>query len=191
MNKKKAKAIFLDRDGTIIRHINNLSTPRQLKFLPGVINAIRLFNRLGFLVFIVSNQPIVARGLISLTKAEKINNILIKNLQKKKAIIQKAYICPHHPNANVKKYRKRCSCRKPAPGMLLQAIKYFKINPQKSFMVGDSIIDVVAGQRAKVKTVLVKTGPGHSRLDKLYSVRPNFKISKILEMRRILNNFNA
>lgn len=170
----RRRAVFLDRDGTIIRQVELLTRDSKMKVLPGAAQAIRVFNKLGFLVIVVSNQPVVARGLITPAGIERMNRILARRLLRQSARIDAFYFCPHHPKATLKRYRTRCGCRKPGAGMIRTGAKDHKINLRKSFMIGDGIIDVVAGKRAGLTTILVKTGPGHSRLDRLYNVKPDF-----------------
>ncbi len=183
----RQKAVFLDRDGTVVRYVERLLHPSQLRLLPGVSDAIRTLNRRGFLVILVSNQPVVARGLIEPAGVARIHDELIARLARRGAVIHAAYFCPHHPNADVKKYRVRCACRKPSPGLLLRAARKFDVDLKRSWMVGDSKIDVVAGKRAGVRTALVMTGPGHERLDKLYSdARPDVAARRLLDIPRLI-----
>lgn len=178
---KKSRAFFLDRDGTVIKHFELMRRSSDLKLIPRADQAIKAMNDKGYLVFLVSNQPVVARGLATPEDIEIIHSDLRRLLEKKGARIDAAYFCPHHPDADVKKYRIKCRCRKPEPGMILKAIKKFNIDPKKSFMVGDAMIDVVAGRRAGLKTILVKTGPGHS-LDKDFKhIKPSFTVKDIRE----------
>ncbi|RJP44073.1 HAD-IIIA family hydrolase [Candidatus Parcubacteria bacterium] len=170
----KRRAVFLDRDGTIIRQVELLTRISKVKILPGAARAIRELNSLGFLIIVASNQPVVARGLISPRGIERMNRVLEERLLRFGARIDKFYFCPHHPKATLKKYRVRCGCRKPGAGMIRRGMKEHRISPRGSFMVGDGVIDVVAGKRAKLMTILVKSGPGHSRLDKMYNVKPDF-----------------
>ncbi|MEK7465655.1 MAG: HAD family hydrolase [Patescibacteria group bacterium] len=188
--QKLRRAIFLDRDGTIIKFEDLVTKPSQLRLLPRAAETINKFNKLGFLVIVVTNQPVVARGLITPKGIDDLHEILIKRFKRSKAHIDAFYFCPHHPEATLKKYRVVCFCRKPSPGMLKQAIKKFNIDPRKSFMIGDSVIDVVSGKRAGLKTILVKTGPGHSRLDRIYEnkVRPDFKAKNLIEAVKIIKN---
>jgi len=188
---KLQKAVFLDRDGVIIRQVDFLIKPRQLKLLPNVGKVIKLLNHFGFLVVVITNQPVIARGLIKPEGIDKIHTILINRLKKQGAKIDAVYFCPHHPNANVKKYRLRCRCRKPGIGMITKAAKDLNINLKKSFMIGDALIDIVAGKRAGLTSILVKTGPGHSRLDKLYkkNFRPDFIAKNLNEVIRIIKKY--
>ena len=176
---KKQKAFFLDRDGTVIKHFELMRSSSQLKLLPRASQAIKTMNDRGFLVFLVSNQPVIARGLATPEEVEVIHDNLKEKLRQSGARIDAVYFCPHHPNADVKKYRIKCRCRKPSPGMILKAVKEFNIDPKKSFMVGDAMIDIVAGKRAGLKTVLVKTGPGHALDENFKHIKPNFTVRDI------------
>jgi histidinol-phosphate phosphatase family protein len=188
---KLQKAVFFDRDGVIIQQVDFLIKPGQLKLLPDVGKVIKVLNHFGFLAVVITNQPVVARGLIKPEGIDKIHSVLINRLKKRGAKIDAVYFCPHHPNATLKKYRKRCRCRKPEPGMILKAARDLNINLKKSFMVGDALIDIVAGKRAGLTSILVKTGPGHSRLDKLYkkNFKPDFIVKNLTEVVRIIKKY--
>jgi len=166
------KAVFLDRDGTINEEVNYLSHLHQLRLLPHVTNAIRKLNENNFLVIIVTNQPVIAKGLATIAQVKFINDALVSLLNKEGAIINGVYFCPHHPNANLVKYRLRCSCRKPELAMFERAIADFEVDVKTSFVIGDSTRDIKAGKDLGVKTFLLKTGYGGS--DKSYSVTPDY-----------------
>lgn len=153
---------------------------KDLRLLSGVARAINKLNKLGFFVIVVTNQPVVARGIIGPKEVDEIHGVLIRRLHGKGARVDGIYFCPHHPEANLPEYRLRCKCRKPEPGMILKGLKELNINPKKSFMIGDALIDVVSGKRAGLKTILVKTGPGHARLDQKYKkVKPDFIVKNL------------
>ncbi len=156
----KRPAVFLDRDGTIIRQVELLHKPSQLRLLPGAVSAISTFNRLGYLVVIVTNQPVIARGMIGIDELGHIHAVLTDRLARRGARIDAVYFCPHHPKADREEYRMTCACRKPGIGMLLQAQKDMNIDFSRSFFIGDSTQDVAAGNRAKVTMILVQTGHG-------------------------------
>lgn len=160
--KKIAKrpAVFLDRDGTIIRQVELLHKPEELRLLPGSAPAIARLNRLGYLVIIITNQPVIARGIAVPEEIDHIHAVLIDRFKKRGAKIDAVYFCPHHPHGNIKKYRIVCRCRKPSPGMIFRAAGEHGVDLSKSFMIGDSTADVGAGNRAKIKIILVKTGRG-------------------------------
>lgn len=159
------QAVFLDRDGVITQeppyYAHKLS---QLKLIPKAAEAIRSLNEYDFKVIMVSNQSGIARGYYKEEDAERYNQALAQKLAKEGARIDAIYICPHHPEAKVKKYRLECNCRKPEPGMLKMAEKELKIDLEQSFMVGDKSIDIEAGKRAGCRTILVKTGYGSEEI---------------------------
>ena len=179
--------VFIDRDGTIIRQVELLHKPSQLKIFAGAAKAVAELNKEGYLVIIVTNQPVVARGIIGPRQVDDIHTVLIDRFAKKGARIDAAYFCPHHPMANVKKYRKVCACRKPSPGMILKAAKDWGVDLGKSFLVGDSTQDVQAGNRARVKTILVKTG--HAGKDMWqHAGRPDFIAKNLAATVRFIKN---
>ena len=159
----KNKAVFLDRDGVInevIYHkemgiIDSPFTVEQLKLLPKVAEAINIFHDLGFRVIVVSNQPGMAKYHFSIDVFEKIREKMNTELKKDDAEVDAEYYCFHHPYATVKKYKKICNCRKPKPGMLKKAAEEHNIDLSKSWMIGDGIIDIAAGQTAGCKTILI------------------------------------
>jgi mannose-1-phosphate guanylyltransferase/phosphomannomutase len=166
------KAVFLDRDGTINREVGNLRDAKMLRLLPSVAKAVRVINRMGYLAIVITNQPVVARGWISESGLDEIHAIMVGRFAKKGAKIDAVYYCPHHPDANLKKYRILCRCRKPNPGLIMRAAKEYGIDLKKSFMVGDRTVDILAGKRAGATTILVKTGAAGK--DGKYDVKPDF-----------------
>lgn len=166
------KAVFLDRDGTINREVNILRNIRQFRLLPRAAKAIKKLNQLGFLVVVITNQPVIARGWLTEKEVDNIHNVLIQRLARCAAKIDAIYYCPHHPNANLKRYRIKCRCRKPNIGMIQKAIREFKIDPRTSWVIGDSGCDVVVGKRVRMKTILVETGYGGKNIE--YGVSPDF-----------------
>lgn len=153
-------AAFLDRDGTIIRQVELMHEIGQLRLLPGSAKAIRLLNEKGVPVVVVTNQPVVARGMCSEHEVELIHEELRRRLGRRGAHIDAIYFCPHHPNATLEKYRTKCSCRKPEPGMFLQAARELGVELNLSVMIGDTTQDILAGRRAGTRTILVRTGHG-------------------------------
>lgn len=183
----KAKAIFIDRDGTLIVHRDRVLKTAEVKLLPHTATAIRRFNKAGFLVIVITNQPVISRGIITPRGVEKLHRFMTSRFAARGARIDRVYMCPHHPDGKIAPYGVVCACRKPAPGMIINAIRDFNINPKKSFMIGDAKIDIVAGKRAKTKTILVTTGPGHKRLDKKYArVKPDFTAKNLAEAERFV-----
>lgn len=155
----KKPAIFLDRDGTVCREVNYLSHPEDLKTFSFSAEAIKYFNK-EFLVILITNQSGIARGFFDENTLTQINQKLVSVLEKKSAIIDAVYFCPHISEDF-------CKCRKPEIGMLIQAATDFDIDLKKSWMIGDKISDIETGFNAGTKTALVLTGYGNDELQKL------------------------
>jgi D-glycero-D-manno-heptose 1,7-bisphosphate phosphatase len=154
------RAAFLDRDGVINRNAvqgEYILRWEEMAILPGVAEAIALLDRAGFVTAVVTNQRCVAKGLISARDLESLHLRLRAELSMSGAVLDAIYYCPHDANA--------CECRKPKPGMLLQATSDLNIDLPASWMFGDSQIDVEAGQRAGCKTVHI-SGGGKTSLSK-------------------------
>ena len=181
------KAVFLDRDGVINREVNNLKSIKQLRLLPNVATSIGKINRLGFLLIVITNQPVIARGWLTEMGLERIHRELMRRLAVKGAKIDEIYYCPHHPNANLKKYRVQCRCRKPNTGMIKAAAKKNAINLKKSFIIGDSTRDILTGKRAKLKIILLKTG--YAGQDGKYNVKPDFIAKDLSEAVKIIKKY--
>jgi len=159
----KNKAVFLDRDGVINeiifhKEMGILDSPAntdEIKLFPNVGKAISNFKKRGYKVIIVSNQPGIAKGKFSLESFEEMKEKLRSELKKQGAEVDDEYYCLHHPEGVVKEYTKICKCRKPKPGMILDAAKKHNINLSESWMIGDGITDIKAGQKAGCKTILI------------------------------------
>lgn len=172
-------AIFLDRDGVINREVDNLSDIRQLRLLPYAAAALKKLNQSGFLVIIITNQPVVARGWITEDDLGLIHRELLLRLAKKGAKIDAIYYCPHHPKANLLKYRIDCEDRKPNIGLIKKAINRFKISLKNSFFVGDSTTDIQTAKNGGIKSILVKTG--YKGNDGKYNVKSDFVAKNLYE----------
>ena len=176
------KAVFLDRDGVITKEPPYYAHKiDQLELIPKSAEAIRLLNKNGFKVIIISNQSGVARGYYQEKDIKIYNNEMKRQLEEKGAHIDAIYYCPHHPEAVIEKYKIDCDCRKPKPGMLRQAEKDLNLDLKRSFLIGDKMSDIEAGYRAGCKTILVLTGQGNGELKKIseMNIKPNY-ISKDL-----------
>ena len=153
--KNMQKAIFLDRDGTINKYVGFLRNIDDFELIDGVSEAIKLINQSGYLAIVVTNQPVIARGELSWHELHEIHRKMETLLGKDGAYIDAMYICPHHPDKGFEgerpEYKIDCDCRKPKPGLLLQAAKDFNIDLSASYMIGDSQRDVEAGENAGVK----------------------------------------
>jgi D-glycero-D-manno-heptose 1,7-bisphosphate phosphatase len=154
------RAVFLDRDGTIIEDVGYLDDCSRIKFLPRVSEAIKLLNKSGFKVIIVTNQAGVARGYFTEDTVKEINRYTQESLAKQGAFIDKIYYCPHHAEGTIEEYKKDCNWRKPNPGMIEEAAREFEIDLENSFAIGDKSIDIEAGRRAGCKAILLAS-KGH------------------------------
>lgn len=151
----KQKAIFLDRDGTINKYVGFLRNIDDFELIEGVAEAIKLINQSGYLAIVVTNQPVIARGEVTWEELNEIHKKMATLLGKEGAYVDGIYICPHHPDKGFEgerpEYKIDCDCRKPKPGLLLQAAKDFNIDLSESYMIGDSLRDVKAGENAGIK----------------------------------------
>jgi D-glycero-D-manno-heptose 1,7-bisphosphate phosphatase len=153
-------AVFFDRDGTLVEDVGYLQALDQLTLFPWTVDALRLLNRAGFAVVIVTNQSAVGRGLIDEAFVELVHGALGERLAAGGARLDGCYFCPHHPDAALEPYRQVCTCRKPAPGMVERACAELAIDPAASFMVGDRWRDIACGHAAGLRSILVRTGAG-------------------------------
>lgn len=152
------KAIFLDRDGTLNVDHGYVHEIDQFQFIEGSIEALQQLKAMGYLLVLVTNQSGIARGYFSEQQFLQLTEWMDWSLADRGVDLDGIYYCPHHIDGKGE-YQQDCDCRKPKAGMLLQAIKELNIDPDRSFMVGDKIEDLLAGNRAKIKNViLVRTG---------------------------------
>lgn len=193
-NASFKKTVFIDRDGTINEEIEYLSDLRQIKILPGVTEGIRKLNKHDIVVIVISNQPVVARGLATIKDIEQINDTLVNLLNKDGAYISAIYFCPHHPERNhpdipihVMKYRVECECRKPKLAMFRKAIEDFNINLKAAYLIGDRTGDIKAGENLGIPTILVKTGYGGK--DNTYNVIPDYVSRNFKDAADIIINY--
>jgi D,D-heptose 1,7-bisphosphate phosphatase len=154
------KAVFLDRDGTLIEEVGYLRMLEDLRFTPRAAEALRIFHDHGYLNIVITNQSAVARGLLSPKALNKIHNRLKGMAKDEDAIIDDVFFCPHFPEGRVAPYNVECDCRKPKSGMLHQAAAKHHIDLQQSILIGDKRSDLQLGQNAGIRTVLVLTGYG-------------------------------
>jgi len=157
------RGVLLDRDGVInelayfpeVGVIDSPLNPDQFKLLPGVPEAIRALNELGFKVAVVSNQPGIAKGKMTERLFAEIRSKMKKDLEQGGAHLDAEYYCFHHPDALREEYRVNCDCRKPKPGLFVKASSELGLDPSRSFSVGDSLVDVKAGKAAGFTTILI------------------------------------
>ena len=156
----KQKAVFLDRDGTINKYVGFLRNIDDFELIEGVSEVIKEINQSGYLAIVVTNQPVIARGEVTWDELNEIHKKMATLLGKDGAYVDAIYICPHHPDKGFEgerpEYKFDCDCRKPKPGLLLQAARDFNIDLSQSVMIGDSNSDVEAGESAGCKSVLIE-----------------------------------
>ena len=160
MSKRYERAVFLDRDGTIIEEVGYLDRPERVEFFPWTIDAIRVLNRAGLAVVLVSNQSGIARGFFTEAVVDDVHRRMAEMLAKGGAHIDAYYYCPHHPDGKVPGLAKACECRKPGRGLVDRAVDEFGVDPVRSYVVGDRWVDVGLARTVGAKGVLVRTGYG-------------------------------
>jgi len=188
------RAVFFDKDGVLNIDKGIEDDLMMADIYPWSGDIIAGLRNKGFKIFVVTNQPVVARGLITekeLNNTLKEFQVMIKS-QNEDALIDKIYYCPHHPSGDLMKYRKKCECRKPRPGMLIKASKEFNIDLSKSYMIGDRISDIIAGYLAGCTTIQFFSGRHNDKeiesdlvLDK--KIEPDFTITNIYRLRSIIS----
>jgi len=189
------KAIFLDRDGVMnelvyySEHgvVDSPFTTEQFRLLPSVAQAINNFREAGFKVIIVSNQPGIAKGYLLQETFEKIRKKMKDELAKQGAFLDGEYYCFHHPEAKVRRLKANCRCRKPEPGLILQAAKDMDIDLSESWMIGDGLTDIEAGKSAGCRTILLgRLKCELCRLMDEEDARPHAVASNLLEAAKII-----
>ena len=153
-------AVFLDRDGTIIEESGYLDRLERLVFFPFSVDAVRVLNRAGFAVVVVTNQAGIARGIVRESFVADAHRHIAERLETGGARVDGFYFCPHYPTGVVAEYTKACDCRKPQPGLLRRAAVDLDLDLTRSFVVGDRWHDLAAGQAVGARGVLVRTGLG-------------------------------
>ncbi len=153
------KAVFLDRDGVLVADNGFVTQVSQLEPISGMPLALQRLKQAGYLLIVVTNQAVVARGLLSESGLCELHKQMTRLFETAGApAIDAIYACPHHPNATLPEYRMACRCRKPHPGLLLEAALEHQVDLKQSFMVGDRSTDILAGSAAGCRTVWVQTG---------------------------------
>lgn len=183
----EGRAVFLDRDGVLVEDKGLITQALDVRILEGVPDALRQLHSRGYCLIVVSNQAVVARGLLSEKEVVCLHGQILQMLVDKGApLLDAFYYCPHHPNATLASFRVACECRKPRPGMLFKAAYEHDIDLWKSVMIGDRLTDIIAGSTAGCRTVLVESG-AHARVpiesaDIVdISVEPSFRCASLAE----------
>jgi D-glycero-D-manno-heptose 1,7-bisphosphate phosphatase len=165
-------AVFLDRDGTMVREVGYLGRAEDLHWFPWTVEAIRLLRRAGFLICVTTNQGGIGLGLFSETFLQQLHRTMDAHLARAGAAVDGWFYCPHHPRAVIAEFAIDCECRKPNPGMIRQAVRQFDIDPSRSFVIGDKQIDVGLAEQAGTRGVLVRTGQGEEELARRGGMMP-------------------
>jgi D,D-heptose 1,7-bisphosphate phosphatase len=156
---RKQRAVFLDRDGTINKANSFITGVDEFFLIEGTAEAVKIINNSGYLAIVITNQPVIARGECSLEELDSIHQKMESELGKSGAYLDDIFFCPHHPDKGFPgerpEYKIDCECRKPKPGMILEAAKKYNIALHDSWMVGDDKRDILAGRAAGCKTVLI------------------------------------
>jgi mannose-1-phosphate guanylyltransferase / phosphomannomutase len=179
MNDQPFDAVFLDRDGVINEEVNLLHSVDQLRLIPGTASGIRRLNEAGLPVFVVTNQPVVARGICTEDDIRTIHRALETLLAAEGARVNDIEFCPHHENADLPSYRRDCPDRKPGIGMLLRLAERHGVDLRRCVIVGDRTTDVQAGLSAGCRTILVLTG--YAGEDGKHDVSPDATCADLAE----------
>jgi len=158
----KNPAVFLDRDGTVIKEVGYLNSLSKVELLPGVPKALAVLHDAGFKLFIVTNQSGVARGLFTESFVRETHELLFNMLKERGCFLDGFYYCPHHPTEGKPPYVGECNCRKPKPGMVLQAAYEHNLDLTRSWIIGDKKSDILTAKNIGMKAVLVLTGYGRA-----------------------------
>ena len=182
----KQKAIFLDRDGTVNEYVGFLRNIDEFKLIENTAEAIKKINSSEYLAIIVTNQPVIARGEVTYEELKQIHKKMETLLGQEGAYLDGIYYCPHHPKSGfegeIKELKIECECRKPKPGMLLEAAKDFNIDLEKSWIIGDSENDILAGKNAKCNTAYINAKDINENIDYNICGRDLLEcVNKILE----------
>jgi D-glycero-D-manno-heptose 1,7-bisphosphate phosphatase len=195
-----ARAVFLDRDGVINSYfyhpefgtVDSPANPEQFNLVPGVAEAMAQFKQMGFLIMVVSNQPGVAKGKFSSALLDDMTRKMEDAVRVGGGTIDAVYYCLHHPEAPSAQYRSICDCRKPAPGLLLQAAREWDIDLQRSYTVGDGVVDILAGKSVGTTTVFVSPRKCYlcDELSRRGAV-PDYMAEDLLSVAQLIRNLEA
>jgi D-glycero-D-manno-heptose 1,7-bisphosphate phosphatase len=187
----KKASVFLDRDGTINEEMGYINHPDRFVVFPFVAESIRIFNTLGFHVFVVTNQSGIARGYYEESLVIDLHQKLLHMMNNENARIDDVFYCPHHPKEGKGKYLLDCDCRKPKPGMIYQAMEKYDIDLENSYMIGDRYKDIVFAKKMQMKSALVLTGYGKGEYEfqkSQWKVHPDIIGSNLLDVARIIKD---
>lgn len=168
-NVRQRPAVFLDRDGTINEEVGPIQRPDLMRPISGVTEALKRLGEEGYLRIVVSNQARVARGDATEELIEATHQRLCQLIEADGGGMDAFYYCPHHPEEGRFPYRRACLCRKPAPGLIQQAVFEQQVDMERSYVVGDKVSDMLLADRLGLPSVLVLTGHGRESLDRLHA----------------------
>jgi histidinol-phosphate phosphatase family protein len=182
------RAVFLDRDGTLIVDKDNLRSAEGLELLPGVADAVHKLNHHAWRTVVVTNQPVIAKGWATEADLQIIHNKLETLLGIEHAFLDRIYYCPHHPDSGFEGERKelkiRCDCRKPGTGLIQKAVADLNIDLAQSWLIGDTTTDIQTAKNAGLRSILVGTGAGGK--DGKHDARPDHQAGSLLEAVKIV-----
>ena len=181
LKRHKRPAIFIDRDGTIVRDVDLLHRVEDLEPLPFSAAAIKKINDSDYLSFLITNQPVVARNLCDTSIIRQIHNKLETLIGRNGAYLDDIYFCPHHPDRGYAgenlEFKIDCDCRKPKTGMISKAVKEYNVDIESSWFIGDRTTDIQTGKNAGMQTILVRTGKAGK--DGKFEVNPDYIFDNI------------
>ena len=187
------RAVFLDRDGTLIPDKDCLRRAEDLELLPGVAEAIHRFNLAGWRTVVVTNQPVIAKGFCDEAELQNIHNKMESLLGLEHAFLDRIYYCPHHPVKGFPgehpEFKIDCNCRKPKTGMVERAVAELNIDLEQSWFVGDTTVDVQTAKNAGVKSILLRTG--HGGADGRHDVTPDFTVENLSAAADLIFKYNS
>lgn len=172
-------AVFLDRDGVLTKEKSYVTALEQLEIFSYASECVATIKEKGYLTVVITNQSGIARGLLSEEELIKMNLFLLQ-----KTGVDAVYYCPHYEQGVIRKYSKKCNCRKPQTGMIELACKDFDIDLARSYIVGDRASDILTGQKVGIKTILVESGYGSAKLEK--QVTPDYILDDLRGVAELL-----
>lgn len=182
-----ARAVFLDKDGTLIENHPFDRGPQHIEWMPGTVEGLRLLHRFGYALIVVSNQGGVAHGWFTIENLLQEQIALRAELASFEVPLTGFYYCPHHPDGTVPSFSVECCCRKPKPGLIIQAAGELQIDPTQSWMIGDILHDVEAGHGAGCRTILLTNG-NETEWNLLPSRWPDFIADDLWEAAQLITN---
>jgi D-glycero-D-manno-heptose 1,7-bisphosphate phosphatase len=190
----KRRAVFMDRDGTISEEVGYVNHPARYRVFPYAGEAVRLLNEAGWLAILVTNQAGVARGYFTEDLIGAVHGVLEEGLRRDGARLDAIYYCAHHPSVGEPPYRYDCDCRKPRPGLILRAARDFRIDLDRSWMIGDRYSDVELARRAGVRAAFVLSGYGRGEWEyqrQTWKSEPDLIAENLLEAVQAILKENA